>query len=97
MSVADDAGDQLGRALHVIAAGEAQTLFTPRLGGVAASLGELVRLLDWLSAADADLVAGDMGLDTATVSGRRAAQCCARSSAGAASRTILAVPAAGPG
>lgn len=72
-AVGGDEGDQLPRALHLIASGAAQTLFTPRLGAVARSLADLVRLLDWLAAVGAELVAADVELDTATAEGQRAA------------------------
>jgi hypothetical protein len=61
----------LAGALEPIAAGRAGTLFVHRLGSVAGSFGELIRLLDWLATAGADLVAADVGLDTATAHGRR--------------------------
>jgi hypothetical protein len=61
----------LAGALEPIAAGQAGTLFVHRLESVAGSFGELIRLLDWLEAAGADLVAADVGLDTATSQGRR--------------------------
>ena len=67
--VRDEAG--LAGALEPISAGEAGTLFVHRLESVAGSFGELIRLLDWLDAAGADLVAADVGLDTATTQGRR--------------------------
>ncbi len=58
-------------ALRRISAGQADTLFVRRLRSVAGSLDELTRLLSWLEAAGADLVAADVGLDTATTQGRR--------------------------
>jgi Resolvase, N terminal domain/Recombinase len=61
----------LAEALELIAGGEASTLLTPRLAAVASSLRELLALLDWLQAASADLVALDLGLDTATPGGRQ--------------------------
>jgi hypothetical protein len=61
----------LAGALEPISAGQAGTLFVHRLESVAGSFGELIRLLDWLAAAGADLVAADVGLDTATPQGRR--------------------------
>ena len=64
--------DGLQPALAAIAAGEADTLFVPRLAYVASSLGELLRLLQWLDEAGASLLAADLELDTATPSGRRA-------------------------
>jgi hypothetical protein len=66
-----DTDDGLAGALEPIAAGQAGTLFVHRLESVAGSFGELIRLLDWLSEAGADLVAADVGLDTATAQGRR--------------------------
>lgn len=67
--VSEDSG--LAGALEPISAGHAGTLFVHRLESVAGSFGELIRLLDWLDAAGADLVAADVGLDTATPQGRR--------------------------
>jgi hypothetical protein len=66
-----DADAGLAGALEPIAAGHAGTLFVHRLSAVAGSFGELIRLLDWLDAVGADLVAADVGLDTATAQGRR--------------------------
>lgn len=66
--------DGLAGALEPIAAGQAGTLFVHRLGSVARSFGDLIRLLDWLEEAGADLVAADVGLDTATAQGRRMVQ-----------------------
>jgi hypothetical protein len=66
-----DVDDGLAGALEPIAAGQAGTLFVHRLESVAGSFGELIRLLDWLAEAGADLVAADVGLDTATAQGRR--------------------------
>ena len=71
LTTAVDAGDGLAGALEPIAAGQAGTLFVHRLQSVAGSFGELIRLLDWLAEAGADLVAADVGLDTATAQGRR--------------------------
>jgi hypothetical protein len=71
VTAAVDTGDGLAGALEPIAAGQAGTLFVHRLKSVAGSFGELIRLLDWLSEAGADLVAADVGLDTATAQGRR--------------------------
>jgi Resolvase, N terminal domain/Recombinase len=64
-----DAG--LAGALEPISAGQAGTLFVHRLESLAGSFSELIRLLDWLDEAGADLVAADVGLDTATAQGRR--------------------------
>jgi Resolvase, N terminal domain/Recombinase len=61
----------LHHALQLISAGRADTLFVRRLRSLAWSFDELTRLLDWLQAASADLVAADVGLDTATPQGRR--------------------------
>jgi DNA invertase Pin-like site-specific DNA recombinase len=63
----------LSTALARIAAGDADTLLLARLGSASGSLGELVRLLDWLAEADATLVAADVELDTAQDVGRNAA------------------------
>jgi hypothetical protein len=66
-----DPANGLAGALEPISAGQAGTLFVHRLESVASSFGELLRLLDWLAEAGADLVAADVGLDTATAQGRR--------------------------
>lgn len=63
----------LADALECIAAGDASTLVVARLAALASSLRELVSLLDWLTAARADLVALDVGLDTSTRAGQRIA------------------------
>jgi Resolvase, N terminal domain/Recombinase len=71
---ADELGPErteLAAALEAIASGEADTLYVERLGAVAGSLGELVRLLDWLAEASATLVAADVGLDTRGGAGAR--------------------------
>ena len=70
-TILDPEGDQLWRALELIGSGAARTLYTPRLGAVAGSLGELVVLLQWLEAAGASLIAEDVRLDTGSVAGRR--------------------------
>jgi DNA invertase Pin-like site-specific DNA recombinase len=69
-AVVEDEGG-LPRALGLISAGRADTLFVRRLRSLAGSFDELARLLDWLQAAGAELVAADVGLDTATPQGRR--------------------------
>jgi DNA invertase Pin-like site-specific DNA recombinase len=61
----------LAGALERIAAGEASVLLVARLADAASSARELIALLDWLAAARADLVALDVGLDTASAAGRR--------------------------
>jgi hypothetical protein len=58
-------------ALERIAAGDADTLIVARLRDAAGALPELVSLLRWLAEARADLIAVDVGLDTATRQGRR--------------------------
>lgn len=63
----------LAAALEPIAAGDATLLVAPRLDMLAGSLPELVALLDWLTAAGADLLALDVRLDTGAPSGRRSA------------------------
>jgi hypothetical protein len=70
-TILDPDGDQLWHALELIGSGAARTLYTPRLGAVAGSLGELVVLLQWLEAAGACLIAEDVRLDTGSVAGRR--------------------------
>jgi hypothetical protein len=72
-TVTDEGGparEALAGALELLAAGDAAVLLTPRLRGVAGSLREVVALIDWLAAADADLVAIDVDLDTGTEKGR---------------------------
>jgi hypothetical protein len=64
-------GGSLARALEIIASGEASVLVAPELGTCVGSLRELIALLDWLDAARADLVALDVGLDTAGRAGDR--------------------------
>jgi hypothetical protein len=66
-----DADAGLAGALEPISAGQAGVLFVHRLESVAGSFGEVIRLLDWLEEAGADLVAADVALDTATAQGRR--------------------------
>ena len=62
VSEPDETGrERLRTALARIAAGEAETLFLVRLGAGAESLGELIRLLDWLDDAGASLLAADVG------------------------------------
>jgi hypothetical protein len=61
-------------ALERIGAGEASTLLVARLADVASSLRELVVLLDWLDARDGELIALDVGLDTATRAGAHVAR-----------------------
>ena len=58
--------DGLLEALERIGAGEASTLLVARLADVANSLREAVGLLDWLGACGGELIALDVGLDTAT-------------------------------
>ena len=70
-TILDPDGERLGHALELIGSGTAETLFTPRLGAVAGSLGELVTLLEWLDEAGATLIAEDVQLDTSTPAGRR--------------------------
>jgi hypothetical protein len=61
-------------ALERIGAGAASALLVVRLADVAGSLRELVALLDWLDACDGDLIALDVGLDTATRAGAHVAR-----------------------
>jgi Resolvase, N terminal domain len=68
---ADDERPALAAALESIASGQADTLYVQRLGAVARSPGELVRLIDWLADADATLLAGDVALDTRGSAGAR--------------------------
>jgi DNA invertase Pin-like site-specific DNA recombinase len=71
VEVGNEARDGLQQACAAIAAGEAETLFVARLQDVATSLGELLRLVDWLDGHEAALVAGDVGFDSGARSGRR--------------------------
>lgn len=59
----------LRRALGCISEGRADTLYLPRLGNAVHSFGELIRLLHWLEQARGDLVAADVGFDTASEAG----------------------------
>jgi hypothetical protein len=54
----------LAAALELIAEGEATVLGVRRLRDVASSLGDLVRLLEWLAQTGADLIAADVGFDS---------------------------------
>ena len=58
-------------ALDRIAAGGADVVLLARLSDAVGSLPELIRLLDWLASAGADLSAADVGLDTRTTEGER--------------------------
>jgi hypothetical protein len=72
-TITDEGGpgrEALGGALERLAAGEAEVLLTPTLRSVAGSLPEVLALIDWLVAADADLVALDVGLDTGSETGQ---------------------------
>lgn len=62
---------EVAAALDRIATGEADVLRLARLGDAVGSLPELIRLLDWLASADANLVAADVDLDTGTAEGRQ--------------------------
>ncbi|MDQ6835786.1 MAG: recombinase family protein, partial [Actinomycetota bacterium] len=59
-------------ALELIAAGRGGVLVVAQLRDVASSLGQLVRLLEWLEEAGADLIAPDVGFDSGKAGGRRA-------------------------
>jgi hypothetical protein len=61
-------------ALERIGTGAASALLVVRLADVAGSLREMVALLDWLDACDGDLIALDVGLDTATRAGTHVAR-----------------------
>ena len=91
-----DPANGLAGALEPISAGQAGTLFVHRLESVAGSFGELIRLLDWLAEAGADLVAADVGLDTATPRAGGWSRSCAKSTAGAANPTVRSGLAAAP-
>ena len=57
-------------ALERIAAGEAGGLVVAKLDRASRSVVDFGRLLEWFDAADATLVALDLGMDTSTSSGR---------------------------
>jgi hypothetical protein len=61
----------LAEALEAIARGQADALLVARLAAAARSLGELMRLLDWLAQHEASLMALDVELDSAARSGQR--------------------------
>lgn len=63
----------VAEALDWIDSGRATTLLVARLGTVASSLGELVRLLDWLGERDASLVVLNLGWDTERRAGQQTA------------------------
>lgn len=63
----------LADALRSVVEEQADVLFAQRLRALAGSLSELVRLLDWLQAAGAELLTTDPPLDTASTTGRRQA------------------------
>ena len=72
-TIIDEGGpgrEALGRALELLAAGDAEVLLTDRLRSVAGSLREVLALIDWLEVAEAHLVALDVGLDTGSENGR---------------------------
>jgi hypothetical protein len=73
VAVVATARDGVAEALTRIAAGDADVLITARLRSIATSLPRLISLLQWLAEARADLIALDVGLDTATADGRRMA------------------------
>jgi len=60
----------LHTALQRIAAGEAGGLVVAKLDPVSRSVVDFGRLLEWFDAAEATLVAMDLGMDTSTSSGR---------------------------
>jgi DNA invertase Pin-like site-specific DNA recombinase len=64
-TLGEDAGG-LGEALRRIAAGDASALVLARLRDGARSLRELLALIEWLAAAEAELIVLDVGLDTAS-------------------------------
>jgi hypothetical protein len=66
----EDEQAPLALALERIAAADASVLLLARLADAAGSLRELAALLAWLAAAGADLVALDVGLDTAAPAGQ---------------------------
>lgn len=66
--------DGLSETLERISAGEAPALLVARLADAAGSLRELVALLDWLDGCDGELMALDVGLDTATPAGANVAR-----------------------
>src|SRR5437764_15262805 len=60
----------LRSALERIAAGEAVGLIASKLDRLSRSVVDFGVLLEWFSAADATLIALDLGLDTSTAGGR---------------------------
>lgn len=62
----------LSGALELLAASEATVLVVAQLRDAASSLGELVRLLAWLEAVGADLIAVDVGFDSGEAGARQA-------------------------
>lgn len=62
----------LSEALGAIATGQAEVLMVQRLRAAGRSLTDLIRLLDWLEANQAGLVALDLRLDTGRAEGRSA-------------------------
>lgn len=67
---ADAERSRLREALERIATGQADTLLVAELRSAAGSLAQLVRLLDWLEAVDASLLALDVDWDSAGGSAR---------------------------
>ncbi len=66
--------DDLVRALERVGGGEASAVCVARLADAANSSRELVALFDWLDATGGDLIALDVGLDTATRTGAHVAR-----------------------
>jgi Resolvase, N terminal domain/Recombinase len=68
---ADESAQGLADALERIAGGEASILIVERLRDAGESVRELVGVIEWLQAADANLVAEDVALDTGSDEGAR--------------------------
>jgi hypothetical protein len=70
--LASEHGEQgLAAALRRIADGEAEVLLVAQLADAAHAPRELLALIEWLAELDAELVALDVGLDTASPGGRQ--------------------------
>lgn len=69
---AADNPSTFSEALQRIAAGEASVLVVERLRDAGESLRALLGVIDWLESVGAELVAEDVGMDTASAQGRYA-------------------------
>lgn len=62
--------EALSRALSTISSGDAHGLVVAKLDRLSRSVADVARLLEWFAAADAALIAIDVGVDTSTPGGR---------------------------